>query len=280
MPEKHWRVGTTGRWFSCTFKVRAGIPESTAPSQDRPCGVHPSWQTLADSFRSTEAYAELARKAWSYRDREKKSEREGRTRPPMPGRNRAKRARKRERRESTVAGTPRMQRTPDEGKGETPPEKDPTRGNNKKGKTRYWYMGSGPARDARWDQGVKKVANTTATTRGGQLRVEGEQPSRGSSKKTAATSCRAQHQDGPSHPHPLPHQGYGSEDQGEEAQHGRPKQHPEDPWNRTPSEYYEYQRNDDRDLPPYYQDHLHDNQANPHSYRYTLKRTSEAEAKE
>ena len=27
-----------------------------------------------------------------------------------------------------------------------------------------------------------------------------------------------------------------------------------------------------RDLPPHYQDHLHDNQANPHSYRYTLKR--------
>eukprot|EP00439_Symbiodinium_sp_Y106_P029334 s3714_g3.t1 len=74
--------------------------------------------------------------------------------------------------------------------------------------------------------------------------------------------------------------GYGSEDQGEESQHGRPKQHPEDPWNRAPSEYFEYQRNDDRDLPPHYQDHLHDNQANPHSYRYTLKRTSEAEAKE
>ena len=165
-------------------------------------------------------------------------------------------------------------------KGGDPPEKDPTRGNNKKARPATGTWGQDLPEMLGGTRAWKRWQTLRPRPRGGQLRVEGDQPSRGSSKKTAATSCREQHQDGPNHPHPLPYQGYGSEDQGEETQHGRPKQHPEDPWNRTPSEHFEYQRNDDRDLPPYYQGHLHDNQANPHSYRYTLKRTSEAEAKE
>ena len=68
-------------------------------------------------------------------------------------------------------------------------------------------------------------------------------------QQAAESSARMDH-----HPHPLPHQGYGSEDQGEEAQHGRPNQRPENPRNRTPSKHFEYLKNDDRDLLPYYQD--------------------------
>ena len=140
--------------------------------------------------------------------------------------------------------------------------------------------------DGTWGQDLPKMLGGTRAgkrwqtlrprPRGGQLCAEGNQLPRGSSKEIAATGCGEQHQDRPDHPHPLPHQGYGIEDQGEEAQHGRPNQHPEDPRNRTPSKHFEYLQNDDRDLLPYY----HDNKANPHSYRYTPKGTSEAETKE
>ena len=88
----------------------------------------------------------------------------------------------------TVARTPRMQRTPDEeipGKGETPQKSTRPAGRTRRQDP---LLVHGARTCPRCLVGPGQTLRPRP--RGGQLRVEGDQPSRGSSKKTAATSCR------------------------------------------------------------------------------------------